>query len=365
MNDVSIVIPLKVGESALMPSVANAAGEGVLISKELWQQIDDDMPLTEGTQSEVLWPKMRVTSMRFDPCFEQHIPDTSCRRVVRLVAQPVTEYPGSNEVLATDASLHLFYQLTDDQFVAMLLGYKELMVGERIADALYQHPVLAREGLDSEQSSGLNRLITSQLNPDNMIRVTEMATGRSGNNWFWFVYDRASDGSFARSLIPTTEHDLDGHDSTQRPPPVLDDIPGFPEKLLFNSLVDQMTEEELNKAAAEIYRIENPAIVDATNIKCSTCHVGMRVLDIAFQRRGLPLPEDPSFVVPAGQNMQLRDESVSRRNMHGLGYFGKSTAVTRRVIKESALIADFLGSGAFSETLSPSAREAWDAAREQ
>ncbi|MGE0872516.1 MAG: hypothetical protein AB7P03_28430 [Kofleriaceae bacterium] len=366
VNDVSIIVPLgKAGETALMPSLANAAQEGVLISNELWQQIDDGMPLTEGTQAEVNWPKMRVTSMRFDPCFEQTIPDTSCKRVVRLVSQPVAEY--GDVVSVTDASLHLFYTLSDDQFVAMLLEYKSLIAGERIDEALYQHPVLARAGHGSELFNEFNQLLTSYLGPDNLFKVTEMATGRSGNNWFWFVYDRAEDGTYKRGLIPTTDENMDGFEIAPRPivPEELPDIPQFPELLLSDVAIDRMTEAELNQAATEIYAIENPAVTDATNIKCSSCHVAMRVLDYAFKRRQLPLPVDPTFTAPAGQNMILRDESVSRRNMHGLGYFKAATAVTRRVIKESALIADFIGSDAFAETLAPSAREAWDAAREE
>ncbi|MGE0869344.1 MAG: hypothetical protein AB7P03_12315 [Kofleriaceae bacterium] len=366
VNDVSIIMPLaKPGQSGLMPSVANADGEGVLMSKDLWLQIDDAVPLTEGTIGEVHWPRMRVTSMRFDPCFEQTTPDTSCKRVVRLVVQAIEDIDVSSEVYAIDASLHLFYQLTDDQFVAMLLGYKELLAGERIGEALYQHPVLARAGLDSELFDRFKQLITSNLGPDNMIRLTEMATGRSGKNWFWLVYERAEDGTFKRGLIPTTPYDQDAFEISPRTPMTLNDVPNFPEKLLFDYYLDQMTEDEMQQAATEIYRIENPAVVDATNTKCSMCHVSGRLLDYAFQRRGMQLPDDPSFIAPVGQNMGLRDEAVSRLNLHGLGYFRTSTAITRRVVKESAMVADFINSDAFAETLSPSAREAWEAAREK
>ncbi|MGE0548978.1 MAG: hypothetical protein AB7O24_13145 [Kofleriaceae bacterium] len=365
VNDVSIIVPLaKPGETELMPGVANADGGGALMSKDLWLQIDDAVPLTEGTIAAIHWPNLRVTSMRFDPCFEQTIPDTSCKRVVRLVAQPIEDLDGSGEVYAIDASLHLFYRLDDDQFVSMLLAYKQL-IGERIPDALYQHPVLSRAGLGSELSTQFNQLISSNLGPDNMFRLTEMATGRSGKNWFWLIYERAEDGTYQRALVPTTPYDQDQFEISPRTPPQLNDIPNFPEKLLFDSYVDGMTEEELAQAATEIYAIENPAVVNSTNVKCSMCHVSGRILDYAFNRRGLPLPEDPSFVVPAGQNMGLRDEALSRLNMHGLGYFRTSTAVTRRVVKESAVVADFLNSDTFAETLSPSARAVWDAAREQ
>jgi hypothetical protein len=374
VNDVSILYPSpEPGDAGSLLGMADGSGSdlGPLLPETLFQRLGQDtMYLTESPDRDEHYPHLRVVSARFDPCFEQRAPSALCRRAVRLVAQPIWELEGANgEVIANDvydASIHLFYELPDEDFVALTLGYKALVKGEAIAGPLGVHPVMEREGL-GDFARELNGLLLRHCGERNLIRMTLMATGRSGSNWFWGVFDRKASGAFELGSIPTMRPS-ETVDSFEIPPDqdpaTLPKDDGFPVALLYEGWVDRMTEAELREAAADVYRIENPALVDSTNVRCSHCHLAGRSLDIAFRRRGLELPEDTAYAPPPGQNVEVRDPARhDRHNMHGFSYFKEDRAVSRRAVKESAASAAFLASEAFAETLSAGARATWIAAR--
>ncbi|MGE0868060.1 MAG: hypothetical protein AB7P03_05855 [Kofleriaceae bacterium] len=360
-------LPARYADTGQLLAAQNAGDDGTLVTllpESVFELLGTEaMHLIESPLQTMLYDKLRVTPVRFDPCLEQRTPDQHCRRAIRLVMQPV--WPDGNaedsyEVF--DASLHLFYELDDDAFVKLLVDYQALIGDERLAQALYVHPILEREGLDGAFAQALRRLLIANANEASLIRMTFMATGRSGNNWFWGMFDRDDNGNWIQSLIPTLGFKGDGFER----PPTLDPPPDtatepFPFAMLWDSGVDRMTDAQLLDAAAQVYRIENPTITDSTNIRCRDCHLASRTLDYAFARRGLTLPEDLEYTPPLGQNVIVRDTDHRRRNnMHGFSYFEQQPSIMRRVVKDSAAVADFLASGAFAETLSPAARAAWD-----
>lgn len=357
VNDVSFLYPAPTpAEIELLLGMVEQrdGGEVVLLPRALFDRLGQDTSfLTETPDRDKHYPHLRVTAARIDPCFEQRVPDDGCRRVIRLVAQPAWPVPeDAPEIIDVfDASIHLFYELDEVGFRKLLDGYVALKGGEVIDAPLGVHPLIAREGLGGPFARGLNRLLLAHIGEETLLRMTFMATGRSGNNWFWGGFDRATDGTFALSPIPGLELEgepllEDAFDRTaSNEPPILFGLEDFDERLLHDVLVDEMSEAELHAAAQQVYRLEDPGARDATDTRCMSCHVAGRRLDIAFARRGLALPPDESYTPPPGQNVEVVDPtSLDEDSMHGLSWFRDQPAVSRRVVKESAEAAALLRS---------------------
>ena len=361
VNDVSILYPMPgPGEVDLLLAMQNetSGGTRALLPEALFARLGQDAPfLTETPDRTTHYPHLRVVSVRFDPCFEQRVLGAGCTRAVRLVAQPIREE--EDFVDPSDAAIHLFYELSDAQFVTLLRGYDELSHGGTENVPLGVHPLLREQGLGGELARGLNALLVSVISEENLFRMTFMATGRSGNTWFWGIFNRGDDGAFALDTIPGTDppRDEDGVSLLSPPPEELPAIPGFPSALLYDPYVDMMTTDELASAAARVYEIEDPTVTDSTNVSCATCHVASRNLDAAFAHRELELPPDVGYAPPPGQNVELTDEThLDRRSLHGFSYFFERPAISRRAVKDSAAAAGFISSAEFTDTLTPEAR---------
>src|SRR5690606_35862206 len=134
---------------------------------------------------------LRATSFRLDPCvdgLDPHAP--ACVRAIRLVLQPIWPIDGSDAFDIYDASLHLFYTLDDVAWATLLDRYGTIRTTDLSAAPLSVHPVLASAGLDSPFGQALRGLIAETATLARLTRMTFMATGRSGNNWFWGGFER-------------------------------------------------------------------------------------------------------------------------------------------------------------------------------
>ena len=102
---------------------------------------------------------VRVVAARVDPCFAAT--PGECRKQLRLVAQPF--HPTGSPPRVIDATVHLFYDLSDSQFTDLVAGLRALKqrAGAMTAcQPLQVHPVMVKEGLGGEYAARFDRCTT-------------------------------------------------------------------------------------------------------------------------------------------------------------------------------------------------------------
>jgi hypothetical protein len=384
VNDVSFLYPLpERGEGSLLLPMRfeSAGGESVLLPEHVMAMLGDDSKspypfLFEAPGRERAWEMLRVTSMRVDPCFEA--PDlehaTDCKRQVRLSAQvvtPTSDDPEDAEYSVSDAAVHLFYELDDEAFVSLLLDLRELTLQKSFGGKkppLGVHPVMAKEGLDGPFARRLNEIVAENCLESSLVRMTFMATGRSGNNWFWGVLERGAGGDFAPGTVVGVDGPSDGFTqmgSDENPDGIASAAtaaPTFPADLLRGESIDALSADAFEAAVDRLRALENPAAHSSADVNCASCHLAPSTLRLATRRRGLDAPpESPSsYQPPAGQNGKVPGMAAfGSRNMHAFSYFGDAPAVSPRVVNESARVADYLSSQAFADALPSKLRKKW------
>lgn len=364
VNDVSLLFPLPADDtgSKLLPM---KSGQKVLLPEQVFKMLGDQdvgLPfLTETPGRDQLYPKLRVTAVRIDPCFDAHDPtaQSGCKRQIRLTAQPVA----NGELF--DASIHLFYPLSDVAFVTALRDLRDLKRPNTGNPALSVHPVMKREGLDGAFAKKLKDIVLAACDQANLSRMTFMATGRSGNNWFWGGLERGAGDSWTPMKIPTRDESTEDafhqngrgtHDG------VTLDTPLFPDVLLKSENIPRMSQRDFTAAIDKLQKIQNPSLLSTEQVGCATCHVAGMTFGHALEKRRLDAaPATPSaFVAPPGQNVKVADETgFAGDNMHAFSWFRGKVAVSPRAVNESARVAAFVGTPQFTASLSPEARAVW------
>lgn len=384
VNDVSILYPRAKPEDAdaLVPMRwATETGEKVLLPEALFARLGDPnahLPyLIEAPGRDQLYPRLRVTSVRVDPCAEVLDLEnaTTCTRQIRLSVQPTEESVDPNGISFLDASVHLFYELDDEAFVDMLLELRDLAEENTGNPPLSAHPVMEREGVSGPWAKRFRDLLGRHCDAANLTRMTFMATGRANNTWFWHQLDRQPDGTFTESDVPELAQKGDGwatltRDENDRDHGDGDPRTRFPKEALKTSTILALDDQELARVIDELRRLQNPNLTSAANTACSSCHGAETVLDHVLAVRGVAAEPTPStFVAPPDQNVTRTAglPPYSQTNVHAFSWFDlageryRGPAISQRVINESARIAAYLGSDAFTRTLTPAAHAKWRA----
>ena len=377
VNDVSILYPLPEpgqGELLLPMRLPTEAGDKVLLPKAVFDMLGDDDAspypfLFEAPGRDRAYEMLRVTAVRVDPCFESLDPaaDEACVHQIRLSAQVMSS---PEEASLDDASVHLFYELDDAAFVSFLLALRPLRLREQNEgnEPLGPHPVMRREGLDGRWAQRLHEILLDACDESNLVRMTFMATGRSGNNWFWGVLQRGDHGEFAPGTIPVIEQASDaftqfGTDDNPDgiPPETTFEHPFFPGALLRGATIDALSDSEFDDAIDALARIQNPRLHSSATLNCAACHLAASTAHLATARRGLEaVPETPSaFDAPTKQNVELVAAELGSRNMHAFSWFGGKPAISPRVVHDSAVSAHYLSSKAFPDSLPAKLRKKW------
>jgi hypothetical protein len=317
--------------------------------------------LIEAPGRDQLWSKLRVTAVRIDPCFDAHDPRTAtgCQRQMRLTAQPLL----NGELI--DASIHLFYPLDDMQFVTALRGLREVKRANTGNPALGVHPAMKREGLGGATAKRVKEIVLAACDESRLSRMTFMATGRSGNNWFWGGLEKKADGTFSPMQIPTRgdahedafhQNGRGTHDGVSLNSPL------FPDVLSKTENIAPMSARDFDEAIDKLQKIQNPSLLSTNEVSCATCHVTAMTFGHALETRNLRAPPaTPSAFAPVtGQNMKVTDETnYAGANMHAFSWFQGKVVTSPRAVNESARIASFVGTEDFTRSLSPEARAEW------
>lgn len=352
-NDVAILFPHpQPGEDHLLIAMSEA-----LLPAALFAQLGDEtvgLPrLAEGAGGADVYPRLRVTSARIDPCFDHVEP---CQRQVRLVAQilfPLTDDESEDPSLS-DASIHLFYALDDEAFVDLLVALRD--TGTE-SGPLGVHPGLLREGLDSAYAEAIRTALVTACEAGTLTRFTFMATGRS-KNWFFGEFDRTSDDTFALSTIPglsATSDSFTDQGSTGFRFGTPFSVAWFPDALLATDTTQALSPAEFGAGVDLLARLANPTLVSTSDVSCAACHVADNTRVQASLDRGTSAPTSSFDFVAALPAPDVPPTGFG--NLHAFSWaFGDAT-VSARTAHEVELVVQQLGSEDFRSSLPRRLRE--------
>ncbi len=353
VNDVSFLYPLPaVGAEGQLLALSTAGDKGALLPRAL----HDGLPVIDETQTrDTLYDTTRIISVRVDPCFPGSTPPAApvCIKQIRLVAQPLT--PDENALLTQstrDATIHLFYALTDAEFSqvhATLFELKQLAGRATDGVALDVHPVMKAQGLEGPYAQKLNAMLRKFCGAQNLTRVAFMSVAQGGRNWKFGAFN-VENGALVDSLIPRMpDLKIQGFQETGsnvfREGTLLPAAPGDAIDVLLSEQQMRLTDEyTLRKALASALKIENPGLSSPKTIDCASCHVASRSRHNAerhwaydtsgfAERYSAPRRQNVTRVDQVGDNAQA---------LRAFGYFGRQTAFSLRTINESAEIAEAL-----------------------
>jgi hypothetical protein len=351
LHDVSVLFPLPTQlDSSDVLRLGSEGRGGPLLSEEIYASLDvfQAQPFSYGD-----WI---VVAARIDPCFPdlallETAPET-CRRQIRLVAQPLELTELASEVAASDQGLHLLYDLGDD-FDAAADEWLALRAPGPTDVPLGVHPTLVEEGLDGEFGVAFRAMLTTYVGAATLSQLTFM-NGRSVEWEF---------GGFrvepAGPLTPIEIHGLEGatrvlYRATSETKP-FELEPVSPEGLALLPLAGTYDEDtgslvfdarywELKLAVEKAVAIEDPTRENPDTIDCASCHFAERA-----RKRAKVYGVDPGGIPPyQHDDATLFDtvppaEQENLLQLRGFGWNGTTPIFMQRTIHESAAVATVLG----------------------
>jgi len=372
-NDISIGFPLPSTESSKdLIALTNKTPMGSieLLPREVFNMLGDDatdLPfLYEAPGREKAYDYIKIVSVRVDPCFDalDAKKATSCTRMIRLVGQTFMPASDTSEEWSglSDAAIHLFYTLTDDEFVDFLTGLKAIRPAGT-SGPLGVHPIMIEEGLTGGFASKFKKLLLKYTNTKHLTRFTFMATGRNGTNWFWSKLDKDANGKFIVNTIPPQNQTINDDFTQESKSNAIDETLSqgeyFPIAFRSNNTIANMSDQELKSGIDLLLRNENPAMTTTAMVNCAACHVSNVTLRYALSRKNIwTVPQSPSaFQNPIAQAMtEIVPTAIDRKDMHAFSYRERDFKVAPRTVNETMASLDFLNGKEFVKGLSKKAQ---------
>ena len=351
LNDLSILIPLpKSSELPLMLAPYDLGERGTLLAKNHYNKL---FKLVLNHSNETLWKEqLKVVAIRIDPCFIEGIGPVPCRRQVRLIWQPVFEK--ENSLSTRDASLHSFYEFSDEEFSQILNQWK-LWSKTNKKLPLTVHPILKKEGLSGAHWNQLRSLILKFCGEKNLVRITAM--GLSGSDQLWIFSGLDINPATEKSkeiMIPRIQSTIQTITQSSFDPNhfwgALTPTPNADHE--FNLLVEDSmffqkhnSEVEVRKVVSSYLAFENPKKHNTGTLDCASCH--LTSMTHQWVQSNYPsLKWDIEFSdVKYNNTLNLENTTLNKVNPHQFrifGYFEKQPAISQRVINETAEVFDFL-----------------------
>jgi hypothetical protein len=353
LNDVSFLLPIRESDAPALLFRADDEGEfGPLLPMSYFNHIGR---LSSFEEPNTTYAKLRVVGIRIDPCFRGTI-DQKCRAQIRFVWQPI-DVLSSGTVNTADAALHTFYDLSPREFEEFTSDLKSLrgQSGANLANVpLAVHPVIDEEGLRGPFYVRFRKLIRRYTGASALTRMTFMKLSGGGSVWDFGGFEVEGE-----NLVPITiprvgkprQRFVNGAGmgekeffSTQLlPEPAA--APNVNWIIRDSKLVRAQDRSELVIDNVIFAReLENPRMAMTDEMDCVTCHVAQsaRIWAIgAFPALGL----DQKYRENVYENDRYPLDNTSpvpdvTANLRAFGYFGSAPAISRRVIHESAEVAD-------------------------
>lgn len=353
-NDISLLLPLpETAAEDKLWRADQAGGYGELLPLELYRHL----PRIAFETAEDTYPKLRVISMRLDPCFPPKPPRQGCLPQVRLVWQPVE--PDQNGRLRTiDAAAHTFYDLEVDEFRRLKEELEAVKLSGQEDEVLRIQPQLEREGWSGPYARRVLPLILAHLGRERLSEIATMQLAGGENVWI-FSHASVTGGQLATLPIPRVPRPMQAFMNTPAPwaPTYFNKARAVPEPegadtivLLFRDSREFGPAEEVmvTDAVMAAYRIENPETHTARSMDCVTCHSAQiaRVwAEARFPWLGL---NQRANGVRYDSRFSLVNSSPSpgdTRVLRAFGYFGRTPAISQRTVNETAAVLERLYSG--------------------
>ncbi|MGA7179574.1 MAG: hypothetical protein WBX11_08330 [Thiobacillaceae bacterium] len=371
MNDVTIIYPLPdyPGKANELISPQEPGLGGPWLPQKLYARLPE---INQGEARNFTYRYLRVVAVRLDPCFRN---EGTCLPQVRLVWQPIniSTYGSSTpigQLEAKDASVHSFYTLTPGAFQALLNDYETLKMKVRVKDLsdepLQVHPVIEEQGPNGPFAQGLRKLLDKYVGAKTLWRITAMKTFVGSDQWAFLGFN-VSDGTTQSIVIPrtrgATEQGFRTGQMTQTEfssgvvtpaPQGADNLIPILQNSRFLQANDPALLGALGKAVADI---ENPKIHTPETMDCVSCHAAQAAGSVLFERvaglSDMPQVMKRKFksTLPL-QNLGQRQDNT--HVLRALGYVDRDLVLSRRVINETADVAEKLNQEALASRLANS-----------
>lgn len=345
MTDLSILFPMP-SSSEQMDALIAATDEGpsgVVFPAsyfELMPQLSFNFP---DKPSE--YAGLRAIAARLDPCFPA-LEGETCRAQLRLVMQPIADVDG--QLLASDAAVHLFFELSQEEFTGLLGDMTRAQSAEDAAGPLAVHPAMKSEGLDGEAAQKILASMRAYAGESRLSRATFMQLGGQGNVWFFGGFEIAdgagtpigiAGGDVLQQRFENNAF-IDPQDFFGLVDPVIppDDFSVFYE----SKTARGETDDALWPAYEAALRTQNPDFHTPESVACVQCHTANAALEWADRNTDLESREsearftsDLDLTQPSNL---FRDRSMTVR---AFGYQDREPAVSKRTIFETARLVEF------------------------
>jgi hypothetical protein len=345
-NDVSILFPLpsKAKVGALL-GAASAGPKGELVPAAVFAKLP---PLIMSNED--VYAKLRVVALRVDPCFAvPGAPETACKNQLRLVLQPINTDEESDATDASDAAIHVFYDLSRAElatFVKKSLELKKASGGYRTVP-LKVHPMLEKQGLDSAYGKGLSQLVLETAGKQNLSRVTFMTReGSRQEQWKFGGFDVAGSrvtamkiATMGNETIQTVANPGFGASLfrlTVTPRPLASDNISI---LFQGQEAIGRPKAEVQKAYDAALRIENPGKHSPDTMDCVSCHTTHGRLGIE-SALGFSATGNPNTFV---SSVSTKGANVTGGGaLHAFSYKGSVALVSQRTANETASVCEYI-----------------------
>jgi len=347
LNDVSFLFLIaEAGQATLLLPVTASGARGVLLPARLRTVMPQSLILA-GTP--VPPESAFVVAARVDPCFR--LGAGPCRKQIRLVAQPLTE----GQRGAQDATIHLSYDLSDDDFSQVrdeLLALKQLAKGATTCAPLGVHPVMQKEGLEGPYATRLKALVLRFCGEDTLSRAALMTF--SGQVPFWSFRAWDVTGTLTPAAIPRTQgatsQDFAARAGPLGGPPRYGTLTPAPDHskipmLLDDRAIRDQPESLILQAVDESWALENPRRESAGTADCLSCHLAGRERELAAEDRGVSADPSASGYRNPRHDLSLVPDGLGVSSQRAFGYLMTTPSISQRVINESAEVADALNAG--------------------
>jgi hypothetical protein len=387
MTDATILYPTPEKwdfvDDMLGPSSEDARGE--LLPASLFAQIAElPAPKMIGPDGNEVDPQkkllakwadnfayLRFVGIRLDPCFGEtsNLGATNCLTTIRLVGQFL--FPraqnDSRPMFDSNASVHLFYKLSQSDFAALAKEMLALRIstGLPLQKALVSpqqdgvHPTLKEQGLRGAYATALKAIILKYAGAETLDRIALSVEDRVGTGGGYYNQQQVPDtrwvfGGFEHrngSLVPLNIGSLGDYTGLQTVDSfptrrgdknlvtvspaitVSDDILGA-----FNPVKQEngsfaLTDREKGRDAAR--KLQNPNDYTTKNADCVSCHMAKQALI-------LPANQPSSDLDFKSYTFRLDRTHESLGPFRMFGWEQGRPIISARVVNETANVLEFL-----------------------
>lgn len=354
LNDVSVLFPLPDAKNwSLLWNGETQASKGALLPLSYLKEVPR---LISQTSNPSLYPNIKVLGVRVDPCFHEGLAPIQCRPQVRLIWQPLQL--DQNITSTFDASLHSFYDLTQDEFKNLLnelIALKKTKTDKNEFLPLGINPFIKKEGLAGPYTQSFRRIILKYIGEQNLTRITFMQLFMTGKAWIFGGFDFRN-GILSPILISRIQSNIQTFNNAVSLDQAFWFLGGIsPEPtnetdnlkiLVTDSRVIAPQDEQAIKAAVKsAFRFENPETHNPGTVDCVSCHV-------AQPAKAWAIRQYPWFQFDILNQQDIYQSERDLRNLspmqshtnilRAFGYFANNPFVAQRTINETAAVIKYI-----------------------